>query len=164
MRKVLASASPNACETEPMIVLYAFALVAGLANAFQAGTNATLAKSLHQPFTAALLIVGVSALTLASAGLASGRLGWPTATEFAAVPWWGWIGGLLSAVLLMSQLFVASAIGAGPFLGIVVVAGTVASLLIDHYGLVGFDVHALNGWRIAGAALMSLGVLLVALF
>ena len=164
MRKVLASASPSARETEPMILLYALALLAGIANAFQAGTNATLAKSLHQPFTAALLIVGVSALALAAAGLASGRLAWPTAASLATVPWWGWVGGLLSAVLLTSQLFVASAIGAGPFLGIVVVTGTVASLLIDNYGLVGFDVHALNGWRIAGGALMSLGVLLVALF
>lgn len=147
-----------------MIFLYAFALVAGIANAFQAGTNSTFAKTLHQPFLAALLIVGVSALGLAAAGLASGRLAWPSASAFGAVPWWGWIGGLLSAVLLMSQLFVAASIGAGPFLGIIVVTGTVTSLLIDNYGLVGFKVHELNAWRIAGGALMSLGVLLVALF
>ena len=147
-----------------MIFLYAFALVAGIANAFQAGTNSTFAKTLHQPFLAALILVGISALTLAAAGLASGRLAWPTASAFGEVPWWGWIGGGLSAVLLMSQLFVASAIGAGPFLGIIVVSGTVASLLIDNYGLVGFKVHGLNLWRIAGGALMSLGVLLVALF
>ena len=147
-----------------MIFLYAFALVAGVANAFQAGTNSTLAKALHQPFLAALLVVGVSALGLAAAGLASGRLAWPSASDFGEVPWWGWVGGLLSAVLLMSQLFVGEAIGAGPFLGIIVVTGTVASLLIDNYGLVGFKVHALNAWRIAGGALMTLGVLLVALF
>ena len=147
-----------------MIFLYAFALVAGVANAFQAGTNSTFAKALHQPFLAALIVVGISALALAAAGLASGRLAWPTASSFADVPWWGWVGGGLSAVLLMSQLFVAEAIGAGPFLGIIVVTGTVASLLIDNYGLVGFKVHELNLWRVAGAALMSLGVLLVALF
>lgn len=147
-----------------MIVLYVFVFVAGVANAFQAGTNATLAKSLHQPFLAALLIIGVSALTLAAAGLVSGRLAWPGVAAFADVPWWGWTGGLLSAVLLMSQLFVASAVGAGPFLGIIVVAGTLASLLIDNYGLVGFDVHALNPWRVLGGLLMGVGVLLVALF
>ena len=147
-----------------MVFLYAFALSAGIANAFQAGTNSTLAKTLGQPFLASLLVVGVSALGLAAAGLASGRLAWPSGATFGAVPWWGWIGGILSAVLLMSQLFVADAIGAGPFLGIIVVTGTVASLLIDNYGLVGFKVHELNAWRIAGAALMSLGVLLVALF
>jgi transporter family-2 protein len=147
-----------------MIYLYAFALVAGLANAFQAGTNSTLSKTLNQPFLAALMIVGVSALTLAGAGLLSGRLSWPTSAAFAAVPWWGWVGGVLSALLLMSQLFVAEAIGAGPFLGIIVVTGTIASLLIDHYGLVGFKLHQLNAWRVAGGALMGVGVLLVALF
>ena len=147
-----------------MLFLYAFALVAGIANAFQAGANSTLAKTLQQPFLAALLLVGVSALTLAAAGLVSGRLAWPTSAAFAAVPWWGWIGGLLSAVLLLSQLFVAEAIGAGPFLGIIVVTGTLASLLIDHYGLVGFKPHQLNAWRVVGGALMGIGVLLVALF
>ncbi len=147
-----------------MIFLYAFALVAGIANALQAGTNSTLSKTLNQPFLAALLVVGVSALGLAGAGLVSGRLAWPTASAFSAVPWWGWIGGLLSAVLLMSQLFVAEAVGAGPFLGVIVVTGTIASLLIDNYGLVGFKVHELNLWRIVGGGLMSLGVLLVALF
>lgn len=147
-----------------MIVLYAFALVAGIANAFQAGTNSTLAKASTQPFLAALLVVGISALGLAAAGLASGRLAWPPSGALASVPWWAWIGGFLSALLLMSQLFVAEAIGAGPFLGIIVVAGTVTSLLIDNYGWVGFKVHELNAGRIVGAVLMSLGVLLVALF
>ena len=147
-----------------MIFLYAFALVAGIANAFQAGTNSTLAKTLHQPFLAALLVVGVSALCLAAAGLASGRLAGPAPSAFGEVPWWGWIGGVLSALLLLSQLFVADSIGAGPFLGIIVVSGTVASLIIDNYGWVGFKVHELNAWRIAGGALMSVGVLLVALF
>ena len=147
-----------------MVFLYAFALAAGIANAFQAGANATLSKSLHQPFLAGLLTVGVSALALAATGLASGRLAWPSASAFGTVPWWAWIGGILSAALLLSQLFVANAIGAGPFLGLIVVAGTVTSLLIDHYGLVGFKVHELNLWRVIGGALMSLGVLLVALF
>jgi transporter family-2 protein len=147
-----------------MFFLYALALVAGIANAFQPGTNATLAKTLNQPFLAALLIMGISALSLAVAGLVSGRLAWPSTSSFAEVPWWGWLGGLLSALILLSQLFVAETIGAGPFLGIVVVAGTTASLIIDNYGWVGFKVHGLNLWRIVGGVLMSLGVLLVALF
>ena len=147
-----------------MILLYAFALVAGIANAFQSGTNSTLSKALNEPFLAALLVVGGSALGLAVAGLVAGRLAWPSASAFAAVPWWAWVGGPLSAVLLMSQLFVADTVGAGPFLGIIVVTGTVASLLIDNYGWVGFKVHELNAGRIVGGLLMSLGVLLVALF
>lgn len=147
-----------------MIFLYAFACAAGIANAFQAGTNASLAKSLNQPFLAALLVVGVSALALAAAGLASGRLSMPAAGALGAVPWWAWIGGVLSCLLLLSQLFVADSIGAGPFLGVIVVTGTVTSLAIDHYGWVGFKVHEFNLWRALGGALMAGGVLLIALF
>ena len=69
-----------------MILLHPFVLLAGVANAFQAGTNATLAKTLNAPFLAALLIVGTSALALAGVGLASGRLSWPTAAGLGAVP------------------------------------------------------------------------------
>ncbi len=147
-----------------MIFLYAFAFAAGIANAFQAGTNASLAKALNEPFLAALLVVGVSALALAAAGLVSGRLSVPSAASFAEVPWWAWVGGFLSSLLLLSQLFVADSIGAGPFLGVIVVTGTVTSLAIDHYGWVGFEVHALNPWRVLGGALMAGGVLLIALF
>ena len=148
-----------------MIFLYLFALVAGVANAFQAGTNATLAKSLKPALPGgAARRRGQRAELSPPRGSHQGRLSWPTAAAFGEVPWWGWLGGLLSAVLLMSQLFVAELIGAGPFLGIIVVTGTVASLLIENYGWVGFKVHELNLWRVVGGALMGVGVLLVALF
>ena len=67
-------------------------------------------------------------------------------------------------LLLMSQLFVAGSIGAGAYLGIIVVTGTLTSLLIDHFGLIGFDVHRLNLARIIGGAVMAVGVLLIAFF
>ena len=147
-----------------MWFLYLFAALAGIANAFQAGTNASLSKALNEPFLAALLVVGISALALAAAGLVSGRLSIPAAGAFPEVPWWAWVGGFLSSLLLLSQLFVASSIGAGPFLGIIVVTGTVTSLAIDHYGWVGFKVHEFNLWRALGGTLMTGGVLLIALF
>ena len=64
----------------------------------------------------------------------------------------------------MSQLFVADSIGASAYLGIIVVTGTLTSLVIDHFGLIGFDVHRLNLARIIGGTLMAAGVLLIAIF
>ena len=58
----------------------------------------------------------------------------------------------------------ASPLGAGPFLGVIVVTGTTTSLLIDHHGWVGFKVHRLNLWRVIGGMLMVGGVLLIAVF
>ncbi len=145
-----------------MWLLYLFAIVAGIGNAFQSGINSTLAKTLGQPFFAMLTVFGIGALVVVAAGIVSGRFAVPD--SFSDVPWWAWTGGFLAVLLLMSQLFVASSIGAGAYLGVIVVTGTLTSLLIDHFGLIGFDVHRLNLARIIGGALMAAGVLLIAIF
>ena len=147
-----------------MVILYAFALVAGISTAFQSGANATLTRTLDQPFLVALVVVGVGALVFVAGGLASGRLGLPEPGRVADAPWWAWIGGVFGALIVLSQLFVARTIGAGPYVGITVVAGVLTSLLLDHFGLMGFKEHALNLPRVAGGVLMAAGVLLVALF
>ena len=80
------------------------------------------------------------------------------------MPWWAWIGGLFGATVLASQLFVAQRVGAGPYVGLVVTAAVVMSLILDHFGLVGFEEHRANVWRLLGAGLMIVGVALVARF
>ena len=38
------------------------------------------------------------------------------------------------------------------------------SLAVDHFGLFGIEQHSLNTWRIVGGALMTGGIVLIALF
>ena len=38
------------------------------------------------------------------------------------------------------------------------------SLLVDQFGLFGIEQHSLNIWRILGAALMTGGIVLIAVF
>ena len=145
-----------------MWFLYLFAAVAGLLNAFQSGANASLKEALGQPFLAALIVLTVSAAGFLAVGLLGGQLAWPAPGHWGRVPWWGWIGGLLGASVLASHLFVAHQIGAGPYLGITVTAAVVTSLVLDHFGLMGFEKHAAGLWRIVGAGLMIAGVVLIA--
>jgi bacterial/archaeal transporter family-2 protein len=147
-----------------MWLFYAFAGVAGMLNAFQSGANATLSKTLEQPFLAALIILGVSATAFLGIGAVTGHLAWPEPEKWGRVPWWAWIGGLLGSSVLASHLFVAHQIGAGPYMGITVTAAVVVSLVLDHFGLVGFEEHPANLWRIFGAGLMIAGVGLIAWF
>ena len=144
--------------------LYVFAAVAGMLNAVQSGANATLNKTLGQPFLAALIVLGVSAAGFLAVGAATGNFAWPEPGRWGRVPWWGWVGWLLGASVLASQLWAAREIGAGPFMGIVVTAAVVASQVLDHFGLVGFEEHRANPWRLLGAGLMIVGVALVARF
>ncbi len=145
-----------------MWFLYAFAVVAGALNSFQSGANGALAKTLGQPFVAALLIVAISASGLLVAGLVSGHLAWPEPGRWGGVPPWAWVGGVLGAIFLASQFFVAQQVGAGFYIGLTVTAAVVVSLGLDHYGLMGFEEHPAGPWRIVGAGPMVAGVGLVA--
>jgi transporter family-2 protein len=147
-----------------MLFLYGLTILAGIANAIQPGQNATLSKSLGLPITAGLITLIVSTLALLLGGLAIGKLEVPSGPQLAAVPWWAWLGGFFSVLLILAQLYASPAIGAASFLGIIVTVGVTASIVLDHYGWVGFPVHPASLWRILGAVLMIGGVALVALF
>ncbi len=147
-----------------MLFLYGFALLAGVATAIEPGQNAGLAKSLARPLLAGVVSLVVSIATIAVAMLVTGQFGLPGADRLAQVPWWAWLGGLMSAGLTMAQLYISKAIGAATFLGLIVTAGVVTSILLDHFGLVGFKEHPASLWRLLGGGLMIGGVGLVARF
>ena len=141
----------------------AFVVLVGLLNAVQAGVNSVLGKQIGQ-FQAGLVVFTTSIVLFCLAGAASGRLGWPGLDRMAGAPWWAWSGGLLGGLFVLAQLFVAQSLGSAVFMGIVVTSSTFMSLVLDHYGLVGFQQHSINLGRIAGAVLMIGGIGLIALF
>ncbi len=146
-----------------MWYLYLVAVAAGIANAIEPGQNATLAKGLGNPMLAGLVCFSLS-LAIFAASLFVRRGGWPEADAIKSVPWWAWAGGVLGAVIVLAQLTVSEPIGAAAFLACVVTAGVIGSVLLDHFGLVGFERHPAGRYRVVGSGLMILGVALVALF
>jgi transporter family-2 protein len=139
------------------------ALLGGVLNTVQAGSNATLAKVLGQPILAALTVTVLNAiLYLAVAPFVGVAL--PRSGAVASVPWWAWLGGLFGAVYVLVSIFFAEKLGAAIFIGLTVTAGIVTSVAMDHYGLVGFKQHAANWPRLLGAAIMIGGLALVCIF
>lgn len=147
-----------------MWYLYGFVLLAGVANAVQAGLNGALSRGLSESFTAGLIVAAGTASCILVVGLVSGRLLWPTSAQALAMPWWAWFGGILGGGIILAQFVVARQIGAAPFLGMLVTAGVATSILLDHYGWVGFERHPATAWRLLGGILMVGGVALVAAF
>ena len=144
-------------------IMAALTFIGGVLNTVQSGSNATLAKTLHQPILAALVVTVVNgALYLAVAPFLG--LGLPKSGAFAAVPWWGWLGGLFGGAYVLCTIFFAEKLGAGIFVGLTVTAGIVTSVIMDHYGLLGFKPHPASWPRIIGAALMLGGLALVSAF
>jgi bacterial/archaeal transporter family-2 protein len=143
-----------------LAVFFVMALVAGAFMPTQAGINAQLRTYLASPFAAALVsfIVGSAAL-LVLCVLA--RVQWPGAKAIGAVPWWLWTGGFMGAFIVASSIVLAPRIGATSMLALMVGGQMVASLLYDHFGVLGFPVHEVSMPRLAGALLVVAGVFLV---
>lgn len=88
----------------------------------------------------------------------------PKGQQWSAVPWWGWIGGTLGAVYVLGMVLTAGRVGSGIFVGLSVTASILASLAIDHFGLLGFQRHPAGAGRLLGGALMVAGMLLIGRF
>jgi len=145
-------------------MVYLFIVAAGLLVAMQAGSNATLDKNLHNPILSSLVSFGsgVAALLLALAiYTAVTKAPMPKLQQWTAVPWWGWIGGTLGAIYVLSAVLTAEKVGSGIFVGLSVTASILASLVIDHFGLLGFHRHAAGPGRIIGGGLMVAGMILI---
>lgn len=140
----------------------ALSFFVGALNTVQSGSNAALGKTLGQPILAALVVTLVNLLTYLAASAVLG-IGWPKA-PLGAVPWWAWLGGVFGGLYVLCAIFFADKLGAGIFTGLTLTAGIVASVLLDHYGLVGFPQHTANWQRLAGAAIMIAGLAVVCVY
>jgi transporter family-2 protein len=85
----------------------------------------------------------------------------PLAEAWSHSAWWQWTGGLLGAIYIVTVVVLAPRLGAGTLIAAVVGGQMAASLVLDHYGLVGFPEHPISGLRLLGAALVMLGVALI---
>lgn len=145
------------------VLMIAIVTVAGALTVVQSGANAQLVRSIEHPWLVGTLVSVVTAAIFALVLLATSQP-LPQGARIASAPWWAWTGGACGAIYVISTLFFAQKLGSGLFTGLTITAGIVTSILIDHFGLIGFKQHTAGLWRIAGAALMIAGLGLVARF
>ena len=147
-----------------MAALYfLFAFVAGAMLPFQAGINAQLARWLHSPIRASFVSFLVGTIVLFVLSVVVWRP-LPSGSRLAGAPWWVWIGGLLGAFYVAGTVVTAPRLGAATLIGLIVAGQAIASLVVDHFGMVGFTEHHATPGRIAGMALVVAGVTLVRVF
>lgn len=147
-----------------MPVLFALlTIAAGMTSALQSGSNQMLEKSLAAPMWTIVIVSGVTLTAALAVALGSGeRL--PGGATIAQAPWWSWIGGLFGIGFVVATVIASPRLGAGLFIALLVTAEVTVSVLLDHFGWMGFDVHRAGLARTAGACLMIGGVALIAAF
>jgi len=137
-----------------------FALLAGAMLPIQFGINAQLADWVGGSIRAAFVSFVVGALALCVAVVVAAR-GWPERAGDA--PWWVWIGGLLGAFYVLGSIVTAPKLGAATLVAMILAGQAIASLLVDHFGWVGFEEQPITPLRVVGVALLAGGVALVRL-
>ena len=142
------------------LVLILIAISVGCLPPLQAGINATLAGHHGHPLWAALTNTLVASLVLGVALLAL-RVPAADLRAVSAAPAWTWIGGVLGAVMVLSAIVVAPKLGAAGYVSAMVVGTVSASLLVDHFGWVGFAIQTASPQRLLGGGLVIAGMLLV---
>jgi transporter family-2 protein len=145
------------------LIYYVLAALAGAANPGQAAANAELRKALGQILSATtcVYLTGLIGMLLIHAFW---RQPFPSAAKAASVPWWAWTGGALSIAATMAGAAFAQRMGSGVFTGISVTAAVIMSVVLDNFGWMGFKVHPASWPRIAGCALMIVGLWMTAEF
>lgn len=147
-----------------MVWLYLLVcLLAGALMPLQAGVNAQLARWVGHPVTASLISFAVGTLAL-FAYTAATRPPLPPLAAMAAAPWWVWAGGLFGSVFVTAAAAFAPRLGAATFISITIAGQVLVSILLDHFGAIGFAARPVTAPRLLGALLLIAGVLLVRKF
>ncbi len=147
-----------------MVWLYLLVcLVAGALMPLQAGVNAQLTRWVGNPVVASLVsfAVGTLALFAYSAAL---RPQLPALAALAEAPWWVWVGGLLGAVFVTAAAAFAPRLGAATFISVTIAGQVLVSVLLDHFGAIGFAERPVTPLRLLGALILIAGVLMVRKF
>jgi transporter family-2 protein len=140
----------------PMIL----AVAAGVSLVVQQALNANLRYALNSAAWSGFMSYLVGVICMAAFALAL-RDPIPSATVAARIPWWAWSGGLFGAIFIALAIFLIPKLGAATFIALLVAGQMFCSLAFDHFGLLGIPVHPASLVRLAGAAFLILGVVLI---
>ena len=126
----------------------------------QVGVNAELAKYINSPILAALVsfLVGGVCLIL---GALMFKAPLPTLNQVTSLPNWLWGGGMIGAAVVLGSILAGPKIGALALVSLLLAGQLVVSILIDHYGWLGFPIQKMNIQRFLGVLLLVGGFLLV---
>lgn len=133
---------------------------AGVSVAFQQILNANLRVELGSPWWAGFVSYFVGMIVMLTAAIAMPGPK-PDMSPIWNGPWISWTGGFFGAIFIAVGIFMVPRLGAATVLALIVVGQMLGAIAFDHFGILGVAQHAASPARLAGAALLILGVVLV---
>jgi bacterial/archaeal transporter family-2 protein len=145
------------------LVYVLIAFVAGACAPAQAGINSQLRTWTHDPALAAMISFLVGTLALATYVIVL-RVPFPPIKTASQLPLWMWCGGFLGAFLVLVSIVLVPKIGAANLMAFIIAGQMISGIILDNFGLVGYEIHPANFWRLMGIALLVAGVVLIERF
>ncbi|OXI85000.1 hypothetical protein CFB40_28890 [Burkholderia sp. AU31652] len=142
------------------LLSYLLVVAAGVSVALQQVLNANLRAQLGSPWWAGSVsyLVGLAAMLAVALLSPHPRL---SGGATGAASWFSWTGGFFGAVFVGIAILMVPRLGAATTLALIVVGQMTGALAFDHFGVLGIQQHAASPIRLAGAACLILGVVLV---
>lgn len=142
------------------IVSYLLLVGAGISVALQQVLNANLRAELGSPWWAGFISYVGGTLAMLALVITTGEP-WLTGTMIARTSWASWTGGIFGAIFIGIAIMMVPRLGVALVLALIIVGQMLGSLAFDHFGLMGVPLHPANPVRLAGAAFLVLGVILI---
>jgi transporter family-2 protein len=136
------------------------AIIAGILIPVQAGLNAQVGVAVKNPVYGALISFVIGTIGLVAYCLLT-RVDFATLKFTSSLPWYYFTGGLMGAFFVLTLIVVPAHLGIALTLGITIAAQLAVGLLMDHYGLLGFEQTDITLQKMGGVALIILGVVLL---
>jgi transporter family-2 protein len=141
---------------------YFLAVGAGVSFVVQQAVNANLRTEIGSPWWAGFISYLGGTLAMLAMVLVL-REPWLSGPMVARSSWISWTGGIFGAIYIAVSILMLPRLGAATVVALIVVGQMVGSLAFDHFGLLGVPEQPVSLVRIAGAAFLILGVVLVRL-
>lgn len=142
------------------ILFYLLPVFAGVAITIQSGINSQLRTAIQHPVMAAFIsfVVGTIALALL---LFFSKDALPGLSQYSAIEWYKYTGGLLGAFVVTVTLLSVTEIGAANMFVLIIAGQLTTAVLMDHFGVLGMRSNPVSIQKIVGICLLVAGAWLV---
>ena len=140
--------------------LIPLAILIGAVLPIQGALLAKLGPLLNHPIQATLAsyIGGAFVCVLI---LSVSRTSYPSLGELSAIDWHLYTAGFLGAIFFSGMLYLMPVVGVANMLAAAIVGQLVASILVDHFGLLGGMRVSISPSRVFGVVLLFIGLFFI---
>lgn len=141
-------------------IFYFLPLIAGIAMTTQAAVNAQLKAAIQSPLMAAFIsfIIGTFVLGLA---VVFSKEPLPSIRQVIQIDAYKYSGGLLGATFVTIIILSVQKIGSTNMFALIITGQLIASIVYEHFGLLGFKISSIQPYKLLGFLLLVIGAILI---